>query len=207
MPDLYAEMLRSIAAQQRVVEQARAARDRALGRTATFGKHTTTHFGQPGGLGDLPGFAHVTTVEAITDLNTRIVHLQTDIMALSIPEPVDPTTADQQAHIGKHLELTGFQSGYTGFKSRWDVWRREHTSWLSRVGDEPMRAFEDFRTEYNEWLRRFKQSFGSDKTQAKPRTRDKPPDPLRAVQTTVNLVSLAVIGAVAVYAYSQVKRR
>ena len=186
MTDLYAEMLHQIVA-----------RDHAP---------RAVHFGQ--GPGDLPGFSHVVTTEEVADLNADIVHLNTDVIGMTIPDPIEPATeAEHAAAFGKRIELLHVQRAYTNFKSEWDVWRREHSSWFSRVGDEPHRAFDQFRTEYNEWLRRFKESFGSDKTKAKERKRERKADPLGAVQTTVNLVSIAVIGAAVVYAYSQVAKK
>jgi hypothetical protein len=69
-----------------------------------------------------------------------------------------------------------------------------------------MRAFESFRTGYNEWLRRFKESFGSDKTKAEPRKRDEPSGPGAGWKKTANVLALAALVAAGAYAYSQTKQ-
>ena len=153
--------------------------------------------------------APVVTVESISALDADIKHLQVDMMTFEPTAPINPSQADAQAFVGQVLKLGALRDAFTRYKSEWDIWKNEHTGGLSRTGFDPQRQFETFRVEYNDHLRQFTESFGVDKTGAKPH--EQPTTPLggaaKSALSAVNVLVYAGLIAAGAYAYSQVKKK
>ncbi len=141
----------------------------------------------------------VVTREAVNELNVKIRNFKIDVMAATIP-------GDSQAAVGQRLKLFSFQRGVTNFKSRWDVWRREHEGSFARTGHDPMREFEEFRIEYNDLVESFKSSFGADKTTARGIEKPSTHANVEKAIGTLNTLAIAAVIAAAAYAVSQVKK-
>jgi hypothetical protein len=159
------------------------------------------------GVGDVIGVIWpYVSVSEIEKLDAKIIHLHTDIMALSIKAPPDGSTPEVWTeHLMAQRRLAAFHIEWTAYRSAWDVWKRDHYGEIARTGDGTRQEFDDLRSSYNEWLRRFKATWGG-QTEVKPAESEAGKEsPVEKGLDALTWISIAVVAGVGFYAYKQTK--
>ena len=158
-------------------------------------------------VGDVIGviWPYVSVAE-IEKLDAKIINLHTDIMALRVPPPENVQDVEEiQVWVVRDRALAQFKREWTAYRGVWNAWKRDHYGEIARTGDGVRQSFDDVRSGYNEYLRRYKAEWQGE-TEAKPAESDAGKEsPIEKGLSTLHLLSLAVIAGVGVYAYKQVK--
>lgn len=173
-----------------VLPPTRAARRRAHRRVA-FGQVVWPHV----------------SVEELDDLDAKMRHLNTDIVALSAGLMPPITDGDAWAvWWTRSREIASFQWDWSPFYIGWAEWRDDHYGEISRTGDGVRQEFDNLIAGYNERLRDFKQRFGEDATTVTPTT----PAGKAAAKSWGDITSvlkLAIVGAIAYVVVKEVRNR
>lgn len=167
-------------------------------------------FGQPiPGAGALdPYWWDYVSLEQIEYLDSRVEHLNTDVVDYDLPDPPNPVTEPEayNAWDARRVWFSGFKWDWTSFYTGWNQWVEKVSGNVAyRLGSERVAEYDNFRGQYNELRRRWRAELGEQATQAgeaKPEA-GRPPrqSPVSEVTSTIKLAALAVIVVAGVWAF------
>jgi len=178
-------------------------------QAASFGRRV--RFGQIPGAGVLdPYWWDYVSLSDLEYLDSRVEHLNTDVVSYRLPPAPNPVT-EPDAYVAwseRDAWLRGFRWDWSSFYTLWNQWLGELAgNPLRRMGTDAQAKYDEYRSQYNELLRRFKERVGTKATSASKAESEQKREAEGGEDVTgaIKFASVAVIAIAAVWLVTKMK--